>query len=476
MSRLGGILGSVAHLVIAPYWALGCGYTNVSALYVSYSNGFLAILNAETKELCGFTKSNASTTTQVEVSEGDSGAPSCLKFDNTGRAYYPVCFGGVFSSSFELASDAIKEPEKESERAADSDDSDEDVPEPAPVPATTGKKKSDNKSPSNWIARSIMKSSSSSDASKNAVNTTPRPNDAPKYFVRVCNKTVVLFDLSKISVPPTPKKSDFIEAQAGIAKIVYNFDESIVGASLVSYVEDAARFWSSPFCTLSCVDLNSTMYDLAFTSKDLRMLCCINLLQDKLSTEVELRSSIVLPNGRIYMQQNGLMIFTATPQDTKYVPVQGLPARCRTHCITPTTAALGATSPETAALKRKASRMSIIGLGTAAPAELDKLFAKTYDQLLKDDLLYMESIKAAEVEEENDDIQKHQIAQAIKASASVKSNVMDETRQAFEERGRRLQELSEKTAKLSLTAAEYRAHTSAQKERLRRKAQRWGLF
>jgi hypothetical protein len=177
------------------------------------------------------------------------------------------------------------------------------------------------------------------------------------------------------------------------------------------------------------------------------------------------------------MQQNGVMIFSATPHDTKYVPIQTLPTRCRIQCITPTTSALGAVSPDASAgSKRKASRMSIIGLGTAAPAELDKLFAKTYDQLQKDDLLYLESIKAAEVEDDDDNIQKHQIAQAIKSSAALKSNVMDETRQAFEERGRRLQELSEKTAKLSLTAAEYRAQTSAQKERLRRKAQRWGIF
>lgn len=476
LSRLGGILGSVAHMVIAPYWTPACAYSNMSALYVCYSNGYLAIVNAETKELCGFTKSNAPTSTQVEVSEGDSGVPSCLKFDNTGRGYYPVCFAGVFTSAFEPAPDTIKDPEKEAEQDIDSDDSDEPVPEPAPAPAAAAKKDGDNKIvlPSVWIARKI-KGSSSSDAQKNAAQAIPMPKDAPKYFVRVCNKTVVLFDLSKISVPPTPKKSDFIEAQNGIAKIVYNFDESIVGASLVCYVEDAARFWSSPFYTLSCVDLNSSMYDLAFTSKDLRALCNINLLQDKLSSEVELCSSIVLPNGRVYMQQTGVMIFSATPYDTKYVPIQTLPARCRTQCIAPASGSLGASSPEVStAMKRKTTRMSIIGLGTGAPAELEKLFAKTYDQLQKDDLLYRESTKVEE--EESEDIQKHQIAQAIKASSALKSNVMDETRQAFEERGRRLQELSEKTAKLSLTAAEYRAHTSAQKERLRKKAQRWGLF
>jgi hypothetical protein len=486
LTKLNGTLGAVAHLMIAPFYKQGCGYSTITALYVFYSNGYLAIVNAFTRDLLGFTRSSAQTITNTGVRLGDSDAPPCLNYDSTGLGYYPVAYAGVLSSKFAVAAETLKVPS--SAEGEVSPKAAEVEVERAPAEDASEKRQS-------WLASKISRPSAKGpelSRSSSGSGLVQWPEDAPKYLIRVCYKTVVMFDLSKIASPSNPRGSTsrlgVVDVQESTSKIIHSFSDAIVAANLVSYIEDSARFWSSPVTCLACVDATSTLTELTFANGRLHDLCSFNILQEKLSVEVALMPSLMLPNGNIYMRQSDVMIFSATPADEKFVAVQSVPLRSRTECVPPAPTQLLMTGLEDGTLSltkadgatggtaKKAKRRSIIGSMASAPAELDKLFAKTFDQLQKEELFGKDVVEEDAESDEDTVGKKTAVKGAAQAAALLKSNVMDETRQAFEERGEKLSKLKEDTEKLSLNAQQYREQTHAHKERLRQKAARWGLF
>lgn len=487
IAKLSGDLGSVTHLLLAPYWRSGCGNLNITAVYVSFSNGYVAVINAYTRELLCFAKSSIQTTTATGIQEGDANALPCLKFDDIGRGYYPVRFSAVLTSKYELARNELKEIDVRVDDDVSSADQSAST-SPIAKDSEVAEKRS------SWLGSKIANRGSV--GKLGSPITERRPADAAKYFLQVCNTSVVIFDLSAIVSPVaagsniSKVKDSSIQAQENISSRVYEFCDPIVAANGVTYIEDAARFWASPFLSLSCVDTLSNITQLSFSAHELNCMCEVNLLE-KVSVEVSLMDSVVLQNGNVYMLHNDSCIFSASPADKKYVPVLPAPVRSRTDCVPPHPTQLlltgiedgtlslskagGAVGAPAQEIKVKKRRSSIMDMVSSSPVELDKLFLKTRTELQKVELMAKEN-------GDNDSfdsdalVQRHNAKAAIAQTQRVNSNVMNETRQAFEERGEKLSRVAKRSQELSDRSQEYKQNVHAHKERLRKKATRWGLF
>jgi hypothetical protein len=485
IAKLAGDLGSVTHMMIAPFWRIGCGMANMVALYVSFSNGYVAIVNAYTRELLGFAKSCIQTTTMTGIREGDLNALPCLQYDDQSRGYYPVRYSAVLTSTYQLAAEQLKEIEVDMDESSD-------TPENTPTGAIDTRASDDKRG--SWLGAkmsraSLARSPSSAIGSKS-------PPDAPKYLIQVCNTSVVIFDLSKLTVPVpsgsviTKVKDASVPAQETVCRRIHEFCDPIVAAQGVTYIEDAARFWATPILAISCVDSLSTVTQLAFSGHELNAMCEVELLEN-VSIEVSLMGSVVLENGNVYMLHSDTCIFSATPTDKKFVPILPVPVRLRTDCVPPHPSQLLLTGIEDGTLslskaggavgaaaagdpKNKKRRSSIMGMVSSAPVELDKLFMKTRAQLQKSELFTKEG---DEDEDDDDDVvQKNSAKSVIATSQAINANVMDETRQAFEERGEKLSRIAKRSAAMSDGAVQYKQNVHAHKEKLRKKAARWGLF
>lgn len=482
ISKLSGDLGAVTHMMLSPFWRTG--NTNMISLYVSFSNGFVAVINAFTRELLGFAKTCIQTTTVTDIREGDTNALPCLQYDSEGRGYYPVRFAAVVTSKYELAADELKQVE------VTMDDDEGDAAQSPEAAGDSRAPESDKRS--SWLGSKMNRSS----IGKSCVTPTEkRPDDSPRYYIQVCNTSVVRFDLAALTPPMATGsniakvKDESIVAQEGVSNRVYEFCDPIVAAHGVKYIEDAARFWASPFFALSCVDTMSNVSILSFAAHEVYCMCEANLLE-KVSIEVSLMGSVVLQNGNIYMLHSDSCIFSASPIDKKYVPVLPSPVRLRTNCVPPHPSQLlltgiedgtlslskagGAVSAPVQETKVKKRRSSILDMVSSAPAELDKLFLKTRTEIQKSELFLKEDDE--DTFDSDAVVQKHSARAAIVQTQAINANVMDETRQAFEERGEKLSRVAKRSQELSDRSQEYRQNVHAHKEKLRKKAARWGLF
>ena len=388
-------------------------------------------------------------------------------------------FSTVVTSKYELAAEELKEVELEVDECVGASVAGSGKSSPLPADlAEGGKQKS-------WLGSKMGRSTGST---KELSSDEKFPSDGPRYLIQVCNTSVVCFDLSKIIAPigvgmaPTKIKEQSIIAQEGICKQIYSFCDPIVAARGVSYIEDEARFWSSPVLTLSCVDSMSTLSVLSFSGHELHSMCEVNVLE-KVSVDVDLKSSIILGNGNIYMLHSDMCIFTATPVDKKFVPVLPTPVRLRTNCVPPLPSQLLLTGIEDGTLslsksggavgggvgaepkirKRRTSIMDMV----SAPVELDKLFAKTRAELQKSELLSNARDTDPDTNTQSD---------TVKATIAQTAHVMDETRAAFEERGEKLLRIAKRSQALSEGAGQFRENARARRLKLQQQKNSLGGF
>jgi hypothetical protein len=244
----------------------------------------------------------------------------------------------------------------------------------------------------------------------------------------------------------------------------------IVCADFMSYIEDAARFWTQPIPSIACVDDTADMYVVTLRSGS--AMSRFDALPQVLAEPYDITCATVLPNGNAFICSSSNMIFTTTPSNKEFLQTLALPSRASTLFSPPDPALrLTAPEPEVPGAKKAKRRSSFL---MSAPADLDKLFLKTYEQRQKDELF-----RSAKREERGSGsehkISREGVADA-NSSASRTKATMDETRKNFEERGERLSKLNQKMEDFGLQAKEYKANSAAHKEKMRKKAQKWGVF
>ena len=190
----------------------------------------------------------------------------------------------------------------------------------------------------------------------------------------------------------------------------------------------------------------------------------------------------ILSNGNCYLVQSGgeiIYSYTINLLNSSLKLYHSLPDRSSPNNITPKTILMLKHGRETMIANQKEAirkrRTSIMKIST--PFDLSKIFSKTRDQRLKDDLLNRNH--------SNDDNNttsgtSNSIWNNNTNNTTTKTNKtmnnLSETREAFEQRGEKINRAAIKADEIKDSASQFSKVVKEQKEALKSKNKRWGLF
>jgi hypothetical protein len=267
-------------------------------------------------------------------------------------------------------------------------------------------------------------------------------------------------------------------------------DGPLVAAQDISIIEDSARFWSQPIPCLSTIDSEGNLKILSIPSGEVMSSSAV--LPQVFSEEYAIRAATILPNGDAYLSTSGHMIYSSTPENKAYPQTAPAPCRAAADFSAPPPALMlhvtigdkdAAAHVKTKTEKKDKRRGSVMGFAMSGPVDFQKLFSKSLDARRREELFGAACSGFGEEDEDEDDgsdgdgvaVSSARVAGTRGQAAGTKA-ALDETRQAFEERGERLDRLNKKMEDFGENAKLYKKNSAAHKERMRKKAERWGLF
>lgn len=428
--------GCVQHMFMAPFWR-DTDYQ--PAVFITYASGHVVVVHVFTREVLA--------------------CSNCFYDDDELEDYEEaqeqrVVAACVVNAKCELVT-AIPEVDPESSAHIETQPSSDSIGTDSSL------------SPSGKASTSFMKKFKRNSTDSNILPPLgPFPTPAPRYVIIVQGTSVRRCDIRNFArIYPTGHTDS--SPGGNISRPIAA--SKIVCANFTSYIEDAARFWTQPIPTIVCVDDTADMYVVTLRSGS--AMSRFDALPQVLAEPYDITSATVLPNGNAFICSSNNMIFTSSPSDKEFLQTQHLPSRASTLFSPPDPALrLAAPEQEVAGAKKAKRRSSFL---MSAPADLDKLFLKTYEQRQKDELF--RSNKPREERSSEHKISREGVTDA-NTSASRTKATLDETRKNFEERGERLSKLNQKMEDMGLEAKKYKANSAAHKEKMRKKAQKWGVF
>jgi hypothetical protein len=184
----------------------------------------------------------------------------------------------------------------------------------------------------------------------------------------------------------------------------------------------------------------------------------------------------IMPNGNCYLvRQGGEMVHTTTislVNSTLHLPYP-LPDRASPGATAPKGGLMllhgresAIAAQRTAARKRRTSMLKL----SSTPFELSKLFTKSRDQRAKDEL-------TGAIEEQPRGATARSSPAVNTANKATKATSgLSETREAFDQRGQKINRAAIKADEIKDTASQFNKVAKEQKEELKKKSNRWGLF
>jgi hypothetical protein len=182
----------------------------------------------------------------------------------------------------------------------------------------------------------------------------------------------------------------------------------------------------------------------------------------------------VLPNGDCLLLRGAAMIFSATIRitDDSLVlsgPHNPLPQRCSPQCVPPSSSLRLLHGREQLIAKMKAAlqkRRSSVFSVSAAPTDLYKIFEKTMDQRQRDELF----------DRDRQSTGSSGGTKAVKGKVDGANKSMSEAMENMQLRGTKLKQGLEDADKIHENAENYRRLVKQQKEKLKKRNARWGIF
>jgi hypothetical protein len=469
--QLPGLTGAISFIFCAPYWK---ETLYEQAAYILFSSGAVVIVSLPSLELRAYSG-------LIKI-DTDDGADA----DETGAATAideRILFGFVLNTKYEPVTMVTEEMQ-------------------ANIPVTNAQSTAPPQPPP-AESKSFMKKLKRTSGESITLPPMAIPRYGPRYLVYVRGRNLIKCDLSTFSRPiisslaspsSASSSSNSISATSGASSLTWSAishpvliesiqisSQQIITCELLSYIEDATRFWSKPILTLSFID---AMSDITFvTLKSHFVLNSHNLLPNVLTEPYNITDAVILSNGCSYLCSNRNIIYSIHSQSVEYL-------LSSSSAYTPSQAEMTSISPESSQMlcqrevvetnaKAKSKRRSSFLTLPSAGVDLDKLFLKTFDPKQKDDLFRRYSLKSSssatsEAKEEYV-IRSDNVKDTNKSTARTKA-ILDETRANFEERGERINILNKRAEDFSNDAAIYKAASAAHKEKMKLKAQRWGVF
>ena len=301
------------------------------------------------------------------------------------------------------------------------------------------------------------------------------PAEEANFLITVGLHALIVYDLTKFCISLKSEKSaPFSAIVPNAATSKFLSGEKIVASQCTICVEDEARAYTEPVPCISCISDDGMLMVLSLKNQSLMTDGEVALLANVERAPVELELGCLLPNGDSYLVNNGCMVHCAAFSSKTYVHNHTIPVRCgMRHVPSPADWQFKTGREDRIMASKKAiqkRRTSIITL-SAAPTDLSKLFSKTRTDWEREDLFG----SAIDEEEERRRSATRATGGALRSAAATKAE-LDEVRKAFEERGERLKRINERMELFTESAREFKTNAAAQKEKLRRKNERWGVF
>lgn len=291
--------------------------------------------------------------------------------------------------------------------------------------------------------------------------------NAPRQLVFAHGNLLCTFSLDKFLAPK--RRESFTTVAKGVAGVSLKkiVDNKIVASGLMKlYTEDPSDYYAY----LSCLDNTGTFRLVSLQS---RSVVNVSGLLEGMAEEstVSVYGGALLPNGSNYVVNHGTMIYSSYVILSDCHVRDVLPDRANptARAIHKSLTLLHGREGMLAKQKNDAKkrRSSVMSLTTSAPTDLYKIFAKSRDQRLTDNLF-----GGADRGAPSDD----NAARRSTKTANKMTNDLAQLRENFVERGERINRIALKMDDFKDTAAQFKQTAAAHKERLKQKNQMWGLF
>jgi hypothetical protein len=476
-----GIRESVAGITFSYYFRQET-IEYVPAVYLSFESNIIVVFHLISHEIlayCGspmdITSVATAKTTVVEENEDEEGEEEHSEYSDMTQTNTSTAYACVLDAADNLF-----------------------IPPSSIVPAeiiSTCKRPSPEEREKAILRKSVfaMFSSSSSETSSSANTATSAtietrrasnatvPQDPasfilPHKLILLSGRRLLSYNILKFTPPKKSGANTITAANTSIvnSKIISTTD--IISGNLVSYIEEASRAWSEPLPCLLIANCEGGVFALRL--KDKSSVGYINLFEGILLRPIKFSSGIVLQNGVCYFSDHNRTIYSARASSITHILSQPLPTRgivssfYSTHSRLSTGRESRVAATLGAASKKK--RQSTLGL-TASVTDLEKIFSKTKDQRAKDDLLGTRDRNLSVISDHSSDSDSNSI-QNVKQDVRGVTNTMAEARQALEERGEKLEQLAKQSDDLKNVARDFQQNAKAQKDVMKQKNSRWGLF
>lgn len=291
--------------------------------------------------------------------------------------------------------------------------------------------------------------------------------NAPRQLVFAHGNLLCTFSLDKFLAPK--RRESFSTVAKGVAGVSLKkiVDHKIIASGLMKlYTEDPSDYYAY----LSCLDNAGTFRLVSLQS---RTVVNVSGLLEGMAEEstVSVYGGALLPNGSNYVVNHGTMIYSSyvTLSDCQVPEVLPDRANPTARAVHKSLTLLHGREGMLAKQKNDAKkrRSSVMSLTTSAPTDLYKIFAKSRDQRLTDNLF-----GSADRGASSDD----NAARRSTKTATKMTNDLAQLRENFVERGERINRIALKMDDFKDTAAQFKQTAAAHKERLKQKNQMWGLF
>lgn len=306
--------------------------------------------------------------------------------------------------------------------------------------------------------------------------------DVSRYLVLLVGRVLITFDLHRFHRVATKASLTGYNGNALSVKVIAQ--RPMILSKFLTYVRSGTSDAESDddeggMLCAAAVNANGLMVMISVREKSL-----INHTQLVHEAEDEsqlLEFGTILPNGNCYLvRAGGEMVHTAT--------ITLLSAHLQLAYPLPERASPGASAPKDALMllhgrealisaRRNAARKrrtSMIKL-TSTPFDISKVFSKTREQRQKDQLLGANN-NAGGSDSEDAPRVGSAAARTTTTKASSTMSGLNETREAFQQRGEKLSRAAVKADDMKDSASSFSKAAKEQKEQLKKKSTFFGLF
>lgn len=302
-------------------------------------------------------------------------------------------------------------------------------------------------------------------------------HDIPRYLIMLVGNLFLTYDLHRFTRVSTKAK---LAGQSGSAVSVKVISQKkmVVSNFLWYHAQgdcDSSDEDEEGGALLAAAAVNAQGLMVLVSAKRRGLINHSQLVDDLVGSDQSLRFGCILPNGNCYLvRTGGEMVYTATVAlaNSPLALSYPLPER-----ISP-----GATAPKyglhllhgrealiaskRAAIRKR--RTSVLKI-SSSPFDVSKVFSKTRAERQKEELI-------APKEEYEDSGKGSQQAKGAADKASKTKAGLNETKEALQERGVKINRAALKADEMQAGASDFTKAAREQKEQLKTKNKRWGFF